>query len=100
MKDLYVILAFHAHELLWDLPERLLSYLEDENPMKETILDANYIKKRKEEGRDIYTLGIQLGEKLDAPICVEYSNELLQQIHEVIPEIFERIQSAFQSGRL
>ncbi|NMD43560.1 MAG: glycoside hydrolase [Firmicutes bacterium] len=100
MKDLYVILAFHAHELLWDLPERLLSSLEDGNPMKETILDANYIKKREEEGRDLYTLGIQLGEKLQAPICVEYSNELLQQIHEFVPEIFERIKSAFQSGRL
>lgn len=100
MKDLYVILAFHAHELLWDLPEKLLSYLEDENPMKKTILDANYIKTREEEGRDVYTLGIQLGERLDAPICVEYSNELLQQIQEIIPEIFERIQKAFQEGRL
>ena len=100
MKDLYVILAFHAHELLWDLPGKLLSYLEDENPMKETILDENYSKKRKEEGRDVYTLGIQLGERLDAPICVAYSNELLQQIREVIPEIFERIREAFQSGRL
>ena len=100
MKDIYVILAFHAHELLWDLPERLLSYLEDENPMKGTVLDENYIKKRKEEGRDVYTLGIQLGEKLGAPICVEYSNELLQQIREVIPEIFGRIEDAFQEGRL
>ena len=49
MKDLYVILAFHAHELLWDLPGKLLSYLEDENPMKETILDENYIKKEKKK---------------------------------------------------
>ncbi|NLA27610.1 MAG: glycoside hydrolase [Firmicutes bacterium] len=100
MKELYVILAFHAHELLWDLPEKLLSYLEDENPMKGTILDENFIKKRKEEGRDVYTLGIQLGEKLNAPICVEYSNELLQQIQEVVPEIFDRIKVAFQDGRL
>ena len=49
MKDLYVILAFHAHELLWDLPGRLLSYLEEENPMRESILDENYIKMRKEQ---------------------------------------------------
>ena len=62
MKDLYVILAFHAHELLWDLPGKL-SYLEDENPMKETILDENYIKKRKEEGRDVYTLRYPAGRK-------------------------------------
>ncbi|HOL17058.1 MAG TPA: hypothetical protein PLY40_02085, partial [Bacillota bacterium] len=61
MKDVYVILAFHAHELLWDLPGKLLSYLDDGNPMKNTILDENYIKKRKDEGRDVYTLGLQLG---------------------------------------
>lgn len=100
MKDVYVILAFHAHELLWDLPGKLLSYLDEGNPMKNTILDENYIKKRKEENRDVYTLGIQLGEKLEAPICVEYTNELLQQIREVIPEIFERINKQFQNGRL
>jgi hypothetical protein len=100
MKDIYVILAFHAHELLWDLPEKLLSYLDDGNPMKDTILDQNYIKKRKEEDRDVYTLGIELGEKLDAPICVEYTNELLQQINAVIPEIFHKIKGHFHSGRL
>ncbi|HHW74447.1 MAG TPA: glycoside hydrolase [Firmicutes bacterium] len=100
MKELYVVLAFHAHELLWDLPEKLLSYLEEENPMRGTVLDANYIKTREEEGRDVYTLGIQLGERLKAPICVEYSNELLQQIHEIIPPIAERICAAFQDGRL
>jgi len=100
MKDLYVILAFHAHELLWDLPGRLLSYLEEENPMRESILDENYIKMRKEQGRDVYTLGIQLGERLNAPICVEYSNELLHQIRELLPDIFERIREAFHSGRL
>jgi len=100
MKDVYVILAFHAHELLWDLPGKLLSYLDDGNPMKNTILDENYIKKRKDEGRDVYTLGLQLGEKLGAPICVEYTNELLQQINEVIPEIFHKIKGHFHSGRL
>ncbi len=100
MKDVYVVLAFHAHELLWDLPEKLLSYLNDGNPMKDTILDENYIKKRKEEDRDVYTLGIQLGEQLDAPICVEYTNELLQQINEVIPDIFGHLRENFHNGRL
>ena len=46
MKDIYVILAFHGHELLW-IPEKLL-YLQEGNPMKETIL-KNYIKKRRED---------------------------------------------------
>ena len=53
MKDIYVILAFHAHELLWDLPEKLLSYLDDGNPMKDTILIRTTLK-RKAEGRDVH----------------------------------------------
>lgn len=100
MKDIYLVLAFHAHELLWDLPEKLLSYLEEGNPMKGTTLDLNYIKKRKEEDRDVYSLGVQLGEMLQAPVCVEYTNELLQQIRNVIPEIFERLKGEYHKGRL
>lgn len=100
MKDIYVIFAFHAHELLWDLPEKLLSYLDEGNPMKGTIQDLNYIKKRKEEDRDVYTLSVQLGDKLDAPICVEYSNELLHQLGDVVPEVLETLKEAYQRGRL
>ena len=40
------------------------------------------------------------GDLLEAPICVEYSNELLQQINQVIPEIFDNLKAAFQRGRL
>ncbi len=100
MKDIYIVLAFHAHELLWDLPERLLSYLEEGNPMKETICDQNYIKKRKQEGRDVYSLGVRLGEVLNAPICVEYSNELLQQLEEVEPEILGYLAEQYRLERL
>lgn len=100
MKNVYVILSFHAHELLWDLPEKMLSYLDEGNPMKHSILDMNYMKKRKEEGRDVYTLGIQLGEKLGAPVCVEYSNELLHQIGDVVPEVFQRLKEEYNTGRL
>lgn len=100
MKDIYVILAFHAHELLWDLPGKLLSYLDDSNPMKNTILDENYIKKRKEENRDVYSLGVRLGELLDAPICVEYTNELLHQINDVEPEVYERLKEEYRNGRM
>ncbi|RJX25617.1 MAG: glycoside hydrolase [Dethiobacter sp.] len=100
MKDIYVILAFHAHELLWDLPEMLLSYLGDDNPMKETILDENYIKKRKKEGRDIYSLSIKFAESINAPLCVEYTNELLFQIRDVMPSSFEKLKEGYARGRL
>lgn len=100
MKDVYVILAFHAHEMLWDLPERLLSYLDEKNPMREGLLTENYLKKRKEEGRDIYSLCSAFGDKLDAVLSVEYSNELLVQIKDVLPEVFERMKKDYARGRL
>ncbi len=100
MKDIYVILAFHAHELLWDLPEILLDNLEEDNPMKDTFLDENYIKKRKEESRDIYSLCSNFGDRLNAPLCVEFSNELLGQIREVLPKTFKKLKKDYQRGRL
>ncbi len=100
MKNIYVILAFHAHELLWDLPEVLLSTMEEGNPMKDTFLDENYIKKRKQQGRDIYALCSKFGDRLNAPLCVEYSNELLHQIKEVLPDTFKMMQEDFRRGRL
>lgn len=100
MKNIYVIFAFHAHELLWDLPHTMLSYLEDDNPMRYSALDENYIKKRKEEDRNIYTLSIQFGENFGVPLCMEFSNELLSQIREVLPTTFQQISEAYARGRL
>ncbi|KXS45623.1 MAG: hypothetical protein AWU54_266 [Candidatus Frackibacter sp. T328-2] len=100
MKDIYVILAFHAHELLWELPNTLLSYLDEENPMKDSLTTENYLKERQEEGRDIYTLCSKFGDNLDAPLCVEYTNELLIQIKKVMPETFEQLKKDYKRGRI
>lgn len=99
-KDVYVILAFHAHELLWDLPEVLLSYLEDDNPMKDSIMETNYLQKRYEEGRDIYALCKRFGESLNVPLCVEFTNELLVQLRQVMPSTFEMLKKEYRRGRL
>ncbi len=100
IKDIYVILAFHAHELLWDLPETLLSTLDESNPMKDTILDENYLEKRRDEGRDIYALSIKFGDNLNAPLCVEYSNELLHQLEDIVPRAFQKLKEGYARGRL
>ncbi|NMB41352.1 MAG: glycoside hydrolase [Firmicutes bacterium] len=100
MKNIYVILAFHAHELLWDLPEMLLASLDEKNPMKDTILDENYMKKRKEEGRDIYSRSLKFAENLNAPLCVEYTNELLFQIKDVVPDAFKKLKEGYAKGQL
>ncbi len=100
MKEIYIILAFHAHELLWDLPANLMGSLEEENPMRGTLLDENFIKKRKEQGRDVYTRGVQFGGALGTPVTVEYTNELLHQIRDVLPKTFAFLKKKYRSGCL
>ena len=68
--------------------------------MKVSLLDTNYLKKRKEEGRDIYSLCSDFGDSLDAPLCVEYTNELLVQIKDVMPDSFQKLIKDYQRGRL
>ena len=98
MKNIYVIFAFYVHELLWELPRTMLSYLEDDNPMRHSALEENHIKKRKE--KDLYALCIQFGENFGVPLCIGFSNELLFQIREVLPTAFQQISEAYAGGRL
>ena len=40
------------------------------------------------------------GDSLDAPLCVEYTNELLVQIKDVMPDSFQKLIKDYQRGRL
>ncbi|MCR4442083.1 MAG: glycoside hydrolase [Peptococcaceae bacterium] len=68
--------------------------------MKESFKDENYLKKRKKEGRDIYSQCSRLGDILDAPMCVDYTNELLVQVKDVMPETFENLRKDYRRKRL
>lgn len=100
MKDIYVIFAFHAHELMWDLPEIMLSYLHEENPMKNSILDENYLQRREQEKRDIYTQCVEFAEQFDVPVCLEFSNELLSQLSNLMPNSYQNLKKGYEKGRL
>ena len=97
MKRIYVILAFHAHEPLWDLPKHVLGELEDRE-MKQTVLSENWIEKRSREGRDIYRDLIQFSRDTGVPVALEATNELLLQIASFMPDTFEALKEAYQTG--
>ena len=99
MKQIYVILAFHAHEPLWDLPKHVLEELEDRE-MKQTVLSENWIEKRSREGRDIYQDLIQFSRGMGVPVALEATNELLLQIASFMPDTFEALKEAYQVGML
>lgn len=99
MKSVYVVLAFHAHEPLWDFPGQLQA-LADREEIRQGVASENYLRKRQAEGRDIYLNLLAMGQRMQAPLCLEASNELLFQIQEITPETFKRLREGFQSGAL
>ena len=77
MKRVNVILAFHAHEPLWDLPAGVIATLREDDVRREAVGNDNWVKKRAEAGRDIYANLLAFGGQLGAPVCLEATNEIL-----------------------
>lgn len=98
-KDVYLILAFHAHEPWWDLPVHILKTVDDEQ-MRGALRPDNWVRKRAEAGRDVYLRLLELAERLPAPVCLEATNELLMQIEEFTPETYQALQRGFERGAL
>jgi hypothetical protein len=99
MKRAYVILAFHAHEPLWDLPNELIALVDDPE-IRDAIRGENYVLKRAREERDIYAHLIQTAESLRAPVALDVTNELLVQLAWYIPETFQNLAAAYKNGTI
>jgi len=99
MKAVYVILAFHAHEPLWELPQQLLECVEDMD-LKLTMGSENWIIKRSAEGRDIYLELLRFARSLGITVTLEATNELLVQMAKLIPETLAEVRKAYQEGLL
>ncbi len=99
MKRVYVILAFHAHEPLWDLPNELIALVDDPE-MRDAIRGENYVLKRAREERDIYAHMMQMAESLEAPVALDATNELLVQLAWYIPETFHDLAAGYKSGSI
>ena len=74
-----MILAFHAHEPIWELPQKLLENIDDID-LKQALKDENWIIRRSAEGRDIYKQLINFSRNENIPVSLEITNELLFQI--------------------
>ena len=98
-KELFVILAFHAHEPWWDLPSHILETVDDAD-LRQTIRPDNWVRKRAESGRDIYAQLLRLGERLSAPLCLEATNELLMQLEECLPQTWQALRRGFADNAL
>jgi hypothetical protein len=99
MKRAYVILAFHAHEPLWDLPNELIALVDDPE-IRDAVRGENYVLRRAQEERDIYTHLIQTAESLGASVALDITNELLVQLAWHIPETFQNLATAYRNGTI
>lgn len=97
MKEIYVILAFHAHEPTWELPQKLLDII-DNIDMKQALKDENWLARRSAEDRDIYLELINFARKMQIPVSLEITNELLSQISKLMPVTLEEIKKAYLEG--
>jgi hypothetical protein len=97
MKRVYVMLAFHAHEPLWDLPNELIALVDDPE-IHDAIRGQNYVLKRAREKRDTYTHLVQMAQSLGAPVILDATNELLVQIAWYMPETFQNLSAAYKNG--
>ena len=97
MKCVYVILAFHAHEPLWDLPNELIALVDDPE-IRDAIRGENYVLKRAREERDIYAHLIQMAQSLGAPVALDATNELLVQLAWYVPDTFQNLAGAYKDG--
>ena len=99
-KTVYVILAFHAQEPLWDLPRYVIETLRDDDIKREAVDNDNWVRRRADEGRDIYRDLLRFGDKLQSPVCLEATNEVLMQVERFMPETFARLGEAYRSGAI
>jgi hypothetical protein len=99
LKKANVILAFHAHEPLWDLPNELVA-LTDDPEIHHSVRGDNYVLKRAKEERDIYAHLIKTAESLDAPVVLDITNELLVQLDWYVPEVFRNLSAAYKKGTI
>ena len=99
MKQVYVILAFHAHEPLWEMPNEIIT-LADDAEIRNSIRGENYVLKRVQEERDIYTHLVQMASSLGAPVALDITNELLVQIAWYMPETFQKLAAAYKSATI
>lgn len=97
MKEVYVILAFHAHEPIWELTQRLLENIADTD-LNQALRDENWLVKRSAEGRDIYLELVNFARGMKIPVALEITNELLIQMANLMPKTLDEIKEAYREG--
>jgi hypothetical protein len=96
-KRVHVILAFHAHEPLWDLPAHLQAASPDMRVVQ-AVPPENYLRRRAKEGRNIYRDLLVFARAMGVRVTLDISNDLLYQLKAILPRTFEELQRAYRAN--
>ena len=95
MKTVRVVLSFHAHEPLWDLPRRLQRSSRDRR-VRHAIVPESYIRRRMREGRNVYRDLIGFAERRGISVAIDATNELLFQLRQNAPGTYRELGRAYR----
>ncbi len=95
MKNVYVVLGFHAHEASKEIGNQILQEAVDPD-IKKLLPFDNVLAKNAPLVRDTFLALIQLSKNLNIPICLAASNEILSQLRNIAPETFTKLREAYQ----
>ena len=98
-KRVHVLLAFHAHEPLWDLPAHLQAAGPDMRVVQ-AVPPENYLRRRAKEGRNIYRDLLVFARAMGIRVSVDISNDLLHQLKTILPRTYEELQRAYRAGTI
>jgi hypothetical protein len=98
-KQVYVLLAFHAHEPLWEMPDYLMRNSLDRS-ISQAVRPDNFLSKRTTQGRNVYQEMLAAARHLGVPFTLDISNTLLVQLGNLMPQTLEAMTEAYREGFL
>ncbi|MFQ5957507.1 MAG: hypothetical protein ACE5KK_07025, partial [Candidatus Brocadiales bacterium] len=98
-KKIYVILAFHAHQPIRDIPNKLIAAIGGAE-LSGVIAGTDDISWRENDRENVYKKLIQFSRTMKIPVTLSATNELLFQIRKSMPETYEALKGAYKNKEI
>lgn len=98
-KNIYVILAFHAHQPISDIPNKLMTATGD-TELAGVVTGGGDAAWYKNDTDNVYKKLVQFSRTTKIPVALSATNELLFQIRKFMPETYEALKEAYKNKEI
>ena len=98
-KKIYVILAFHAHQPIRGLTDKLIKTIGDPK-LSGGATAAGDIFPHEDDEKNVCQKLIQFSRSMKIPVSLSATNETLFQIRESMPKTYEALKEAYKNKEL